>query len=201
MSKGSALLAGARLGGLSGEDHSLGRVVLGRLESEGAAFPVRLGLTWVARGSQRALGSEAQLVEGHLEVSRLGRGVLVEGELKSRHGQPCDRCLADLEVRLGGPVRLTYEPEEDAFQGGEEEVGLEADQLDVGWFSGGALELEQVICEQLALWLPDPITCEESESVRVSDDGRVCELPAVLREGSGNGAGAFSSLAGWRRPD
>jgi uncharacterized metal-binding protein YceD (DUF177 family) len=201
MSKGSVLLAGARLGGLSAEDHSLGHVVLGRLESEGAAFPVRLGLAWVVRGSQRALGVEALAVEGHLEVSRQGRGILVEGELDSRHRQPCDRCLAELEVRLSGTVMLSYEPEEEAFQGGEEEVGLEADQLDVGWFTGGALELEQVICEQLALWLPDPMTCEESESARVNDDGRVCELPAVLREGSGKGAGAFSSLAGWRRPD
>ena len=50
--------------------------------------------------------------------------------------------------------------------------------MDIGWFDGQNLDLSQVISEQLAIWSPDKIACEDPCSTRVVPSDAPCELPA-----------------------
>lgn len=189
----------ARTGGLSSDNHRHGRVVIEQLVLDGAIFPVSLELSWVSAGARSGLGIAPSLIEGWLHVSKEGDGARVGGFLAVTLPRACDRCLAQLDLRLAGPVNLAYQPEGAALEA-PGEAGLRPEDLDVGWFEGPALELEQVLSEQMALWLPDPVVCDDPGTARVSADAGPCALPAAAGGPPGPRPSPFLGLAGWKPP-
>lgn len=189
----------ARTGGLSADNHRHGRVLVEQLVGDGAVFPVELGLPWAAAGAQTGLGAAPTALEGWLQVIQEGAGARVTGALAVRLERSCDRCLASLELRLAGPVSLAYQPAEAEIEA-PGETGLSADELDIGWFDGPALELEQVVSEQMALWLPDPVLCDDPGTTRLRADEGPCALPAAAGGPPGPRPSPFLGLAGWKPP-
>jgi uncharacterized protein len=71
----------------------------------------------------------------------------------------CDRCLGRARFPLDGGFDLFYRPV--SFIAREEEVQIGADEVEIGFYEGGGLELEDILREQVLLALPMQRTCSE----------------------------------------
>jgi uncharacterized protein len=71
----------------------------------------------------------------------------------------CDRCLGRARFPLDGGFDLYYRP--DSAIAREEEVEIGEDEVEIGFYEGGGLELEDVLREQVLLALPMQRTCRE----------------------------------------
>jgi len=87
-----------------------------------------------------------------------GEEIRVRGHLGTNLAASCDRCL--------GPVALPVEQDFDLFYrplstiARAEEVELPQDELEVGFFSGDAIEFEDVVTEQVILSVPMKVICK-----------------------------------------
>ncbi len=131
--------------------------------------------------------AEALLGEGHdtgfkavgaapavLVLTKVGRGVLLKGEVEVKVKAPCKRCLADVEQAL--PVRfmlnLVPAPEQFADDEEDEEEAEDRDrgekagsfaleEADEELFDGKTIDLDPIVREQVLLALPMDLVCRE----------------------------------------
>ncbi|HZT31448.1 MAG TPA: DUF177 domain-containing protein [Bryobacteraceae bacterium] len=85
--------------------------------------------------------------------------VRVRGSLTVTMESPCDRCLGRARFVLEPAFDLFYRPVSDIER--EEEVGLEEGEIEIGFYQGGGMELEDILREQILLLLPMQRTCKE----------------------------------------
>lgn len=104
-----------------------------------AALSARLDLLALDRLSAR------------LEVRRVGRGVVVEGEFEADVVQECVVSSLPVPAYLRAPVKLQFESLEETAG----EIELEADELDIMPLEDGAIDLGEAVVQSLALAL-DP---------------------------------------------
>jgi DUF177 domain-containing protein len=97
-------------------------------------------------------------VQGKAEL--LGGEVRIRGHMGGRVEQSCDRCLAPVVVPVVCDLDLTYRPM--ASIAHEREVEVSADELEVGFFSGPGVELNDVVAEQVNLFMPMQVICSEN---------------------------------------
>jgi len=98
-------------------------------------------------------------VEADLRIEKVGTEVLVKGDLNARMALRCSRCLKDFEKEILVPVDVVYHPVEELKA--EEEHELRSEELDMGFYSGGGLDLLDLIKEQVMLNLPMKTLCAE----------------------------------------
>lgn len=191
-----------RRAGLAPDAVALGRVQVSQLLPDDAVVHIELDVPWAKEGAMLGLGAPPELLTGWLQVHKeADEGVVVTGWLQASRSRRCDRCLRALQLVVQGPVQLRYLPESaEAEAGAPSEVGLRPDELDLGWYGGGVLELDAVVCEQLALWAPDPVVCGAEGVSRVDADGGACTVPGAVAEVPGPRPSPFAALAGWRPP-
>jgi uncharacterized metal-binding protein YceD (DUF177 family) len=147
------------------------RIIVEEIPEEGLEVDFGPGDPWAVEAARGALGGEVLALAGHLQVRRVGPGVLVRGRASATVGHACDRCLRDVRLTVQGPLSLWYEglPER-----GPEQASLSADALDVGFLDGGELELGVTLTEFLALEGPAVVRCGDPQ-VEVVGEG-----PCVL---------------------
>jgi len=98
---------------------------------------------------------------GNLKV----RGVaeLVGGEIRFRGHlttclqSTCDRCLGRVDMGVECDFDLTYRPMSSIAR--EEEIEVQADELEVGFYTGPGIEVEDVVTEQVNLYMPMQVVC------------------------------------------
>ncbi|NCG17835.1 MAG: hypothetical protein GWP91_02340 [Rhodobacterales bacterium] len=90
----------------------------------------------------------------------------------------CDRCGQLTERNVEVDIDLTYLPHLDER---EAELELGADDMDIGWYRDGALQLADVVREALALELPSRTVCIDTEGCNARTE-------ALLDEASQHGA-------------
>jgi uncharacterized metal-binding protein YceD (DUF177 family) len=149
------------------------KILLERVPDQGMDVNLSLDQAWVREAARLGLEVEAEELDGELHIEKVASSLRVTGELRARARSSCDRCNAPIQLSLEGEVELLYSPLSGAPEA--DEVDLEEDDLDVGWFDGVALEMEQVVSEQLALWLPERKACEEEGVERLVPGP--CALP------------------------
>jgi uncharacterized protein len=71
----------------------------------------------------------------------------------------CSRCLEAAYLPLKAEFSYTLLPEPDAVK---EDIGLSANDLDVGYYIGEVVDLDPVIFEQIMLQIPIKVLCHES---------------------------------------
>lgn len=87
------------------------------------------------------------------------RPIRVRGRISAHLGHACDRCLVELQLDLDSRFDLFFYPMAMIEDGGE--VAISLDETEVGFYEGEGLGLDQVVREQLLLWLPARSLCRK----------------------------------------
>jgi uncharacterized metal-binding protein YceD (DUF177 family) len=98
------------------------------------------------------------VVQGTASLRPSTREILVRGFLSVDVSFPCDRCLERVRQRIEKELSLNYLPEEMGPMEDEREIG-EA-EADIGFYSGGGIELDDLLRESVLLELPMRRVCQ-----------------------------------------
>jgi len=133
-----------------------------------AGFDVHPLGAWAAKAAGAALEGTTSRLDGRLNLVAYGDEIRVTGFLDVEVRRPCDRCAVDLVVEHSGPVDLHYVPA--GSRDSDESRSLAGDELDIGFYADGALDLAAVVGEYFALSTPGRLACEVP-GARVADGG------------------------------
>jgi uncharacterized metal-binding protein YceD (DUF177 family) len=149
------------------------RILIDHIPPDGQVVRIDSRSTWATDAARRALDAEPEGLEGELRVERKGHALEVTGPLAARAVRSCERCSEDVKLDLKVDAKLRYLPSRKRDDA-DEDVELEEDELDVGFYEGSEIAMDDVLCEALALALPPRVACEDVPAC----DGRTAELLA-----------------------
>lgn len=86
--------------------------------------------------------------------------VRVQGNLKVTMQATCDRCLESAIFPVESPFDLVYMPAADGKTGGEKEIHHAG--IEVGYYEGSGLALNDILREVVLLALPMRLVCSEA---------------------------------------
>jgi uncharacterized protein len=99
--------------------------------------------------------------EGVAELVGYSLGdIRLQGSLQVAAAAPCDRCLEPVSLPIQTSFDLVYVPASEASKGGEEEIDDAA--VEVGFYEGNGVQLNDVLREVVLLALPMQLVCNES---------------------------------------
>ena len=93
-------------------------------------------------------------------ASRRGEEIRVKGKIEAGIEVACDRCLAPIAVPLEVEFETAFIPQERAAAA-EENVELHAEDMGLAAFEGDAIDLDELVREQILLALPNRHLCRE----------------------------------------
>ncbi len=169
------------------------KILVEGIPAAGREIAFGLGDAWAMDAATVALDAAPERLTGKFELRRAStKGVVVvDVKAEAGAGSTCDRCGEPVDRAAVVDVRLLYAPEEKgsaAYDGGELE--LEAEDLDLGWYREGELDLGDVLREALTLALPTRTTCADVPGC----DKRTDALLGATRASSD----PFAALRGWK---
>lgn len=97
-------------------------------------------------------------VRGVAELVASVAEIRVRGHISGRIECDCDRCLESTSFPVAGEFDVIYEPAERS-RSGPPEAAIPDDASEVGYYEGDGLELDDVVREQILLWLPMQRLC------------------------------------------
>ena len=106
---------------------------------------------------ERVRLTEAASVTGN--VRRAGHEVFVNGHVETRVQVECDRCLKPVELPVSVDFALEYIPGADYESGFA--TALSEEQMSVDVFDGEAIDVDEIVKEQILLALPARTLCLE----------------------------------------
>jgi len=133
------------------------RLELDSLEGAGGAFAHAYHNDELEFNDERVRLLEPPEISGR--VVRNGTEVILEGRLAARAEVDCDRCLKSVEVPVRAEFNLTYVTEADYKASHAAE--LEETDLALSVFDGEAIDLDEIVREQLLLAVPTRSLCRE----------------------------------------
>lgn len=102
-------------------------------------------------------------VIAHLELTKTGTEVMVCGTLRTRAALECSRCLQPFTRNLDIPVSVVYHPaEEVTAEGQTPRHALNTDEMDMGFYQDGELDLRELLSEQIVLESQMKPLCSET---------------------------------------
>jgi uncharacterized protein len=84
----------------------------------------------------------------------------VEGQYEVVMEAQCDRCLGQARFPLKASFDLYYRPAAEIAR--EEEVAIDEDEAEIGFYEGNGMELGDILREQVLLALPMQRVCNEA---------------------------------------
>ena len=169
------------------------RIRVEDIPAAGRQVTAALSDGWAREAARDALDAAPTTLEAEFRIRKGARDRDAEVALRVRTTAPgsCDRCGEDLVWVLSFESDLRYSPEPTDVSEvrAEEEVELEEDDLDVGWYRDGHLSLPDVLREAVALALPSRIVCEDVPAC----DARTRKMLEANSEEAG-GHPAFAAL-------
>jgi len=165
------------------------RIPVDSIPRAGRTIEVGLDLAWAREAAAEALELDPTSLVGSLELGAPQRGVVtVVVRLRAEAGATCDRCGEGFSLDVDTRADLSYAPAGEARE--DDEVELEDDELELGWYDDGALDLAAVLQEAIALALPSRYTCPDAEGC----DDRTRALLEASRAQDAAGHPGFSVL-------
>ena len=128
---------------------------------------------WVIKAIEEGLEGRVREASVEVSLSRHDKRVSAMVTCTIAGTCSCTRCAQDLQIALSFAETLQYDPIGEEHET-EEELDLE--ELDIGWYEDGKLDLATVICEVVVLSLPARIHCS-SEVVTKKPEG-TCYVPS-----------------------
>ena len=99
-------------------------------------------------------------VNASLHVDKVSSEILVRGTLKTLVELQCSRCLKQFPLEVDLTVDVVYHPLEDLR--GEERHEIKDDELDMGFYRGDEIDVQELLREQVILSIPIKPLCTES---------------------------------------
>jgi uncharacterized protein len=115
-------------------------------------------MAYVGQLSRIDFEFEAPL-QGEARVSKAGQSVVIQGSLRTVLRLQCVRCLKEFSSPISSAFSLTLLPREGDRS--EEEVELDEEDMESGFFEGGEIRLSELACEQVFLDMPTQPLCDE----------------------------------------
>lgn len=107
---------------------------------------------------ERVRVTEPITVNGRVRKS--GSEVDVSGRVETRVNIECDRCLKTLEMPVSAGFKLQYITGQDYETSHAAE--LTADEMALSVFDGEAIDVDEIVREQILLSIPDHALCDEN---------------------------------------
>ncbi len=133
------------------------RIEVENLTEAGEAFAHTYAPGELSLDEYVSLGTEAR-VEGR--ATRRGESVAVRGKIEAGIETACDRCLGAIALPLEVEFETAFIPQEKAA-GAPENVELLPEDLGLAAFEGDAIDLDELVREQILLALPSRHLCRE----------------------------------------
>jgi uncharacterized protein len=133
------------------------RIELDKLEKNGGRFS-----RTYETGELSLDDAELRLIEPaeiRGRVGRKGQEVELRGELAGKVGAACDRCLQPVEIAVRSEFRERFVPA--VSWRGEPQHELQEEDLNLAVFDGEAIELDDLVREELLLAVPAHVLCRE----------------------------------------
>jgi uncharacterized protein len=92
-------------------------------------------------------------------VRRIKETVFIEGSVTTSAEAPCCRCLETARMPLQASFKYTFSP---APSEPQEEVELNAEDLELAYYEEDMIDLDRVIFEQIMLQMPIKLLCRET---------------------------------------
>ncbi len=99
-------------------------------------------------------------VRAALRVDKFGAEVLAKGEVKTRVELQCSRCLKSFPQDMDVMVNVVYHPAEELK--GDERHEIKDDELDLGFYQGDELDVDDLVMEQILLNVPMKPLCSDA---------------------------------------
>ncbi|MDX6693112.1 MAG: hypothetical protein QOF02_715 [Blastocatellia bacterium] len=133
------------------------RIEVEQLEGGGKPFEHRYEPEELILDEERARLTEAPQVRG--VASRRGEEARLRGSVTARAEVDCDRCLKSVAVPIETEFDLTYIPASIYVE--QETAELQEADLLVSVYEGGAIDVDEIVREQILLALPEQVLCRE----------------------------------------
>jgi uncharacterized protein len=96
-----------------------------------------------------------------LEIYQHPDHIRIHGNIQALLGFSCHRCLESYSRLLDLPVEVFLVKEKKEAESSEEEVELEADDLEYEFFDGEVVDIDLLVASQIFLALPFKALCSE----------------------------------------
>lgn len=133
------------------------------ISREGLDVVVGRGKSWIPRildGMDPYPLRTCRLLSAGLNLTLEGRNVFASGSFEAEGEASCDRCTEGFTVTLEKEFDTILVPR-DKGPGGATNVELHEDDLDIGFYDGAGVEVNDLFWEQVALTLPVKLLCSE----------------------------------------
>jgi uncharacterized protein len=130
---------------------------------EGLDVVAGRGKAWIAKaleGMDPHPLQSCRMVSAGLFLSLEGRDLAVWGSFMVEGEAMCDRCIEPFAVRLEREFQEVLVPL-DRGPAGSANVELHSSDLEIAYYDGAGLEVNDVFWEQVALSLPSKLLCRE----------------------------------------
>jgi uncharacterized protein len=138
------------------------KIIVRNIPEDGLKFHFTNGENWHRRILDNERGMdfslEATSVDGSAEKS--GDTVTLSVEVRTAIGTQCGRCLEPLIIPVNSEFKYTLIPVPE--KGGEPEVELSLDELNIGYYKEDEIDLEPITLEQVVLQIPIKPLCSEA---------------------------------------
>jgi uncharacterized protein len=119
---------------------------------------IDLGADYAQRGPLHTTGS-ATLVEEHRGGKNVVKDIRLVGDLQATVEMRCARCLESVTRAITQDFDLLYRPL--GADAGAAETHLAEADVEIGYYQGGGILLEDVLKEQVLLAAPLKVVCSE----------------------------------------
>jgi uncharacterized protein len=133
------------------------RIELDKLEEKGGSFAHAYQPDELSLDEENMRLTEAPDVSGR--IKRDEHQVRVRGKIRARAEVDCDRCLTPISVPVETAFDVTYVPATEYAT--EETAELHEEDMNLSVFDGEAIELDDLVREQVLLALPTRALCRD----------------------------------------
>ena len=145
-----------------GEDCPL-YIRISEIPRDGLDVPARRGKAWIPRileGMDPSPLKTCRLLSAGLVLTMEGRDLLADGSFVAEGDASCDRCTEAFKVVLEKEFHTVLVPSE-REPAGSAKVELHEGDLEIGFYDGAGVEVNDIFWEQVALALPVKVLCAE----------------------------------------
>lgn len=159
------------------------RIAVLRIPEQGRTYGVSIGLPWLGSACEAGLEGTWNRFDGEIRLQRLRERVEVCPNITSSVQTYCESCGAEIVVEQSYVQTLVYLPSNfdprdksnrlpksvKELERISNQVGLDEDDLDIGWYDNGELDVAGSITEMILLRQPSLLHCGLDSVTRIDE--------------------------------